>query len=194
LKNGKLLIHPSRPECRIDIKKLLLLLDSIGFISRDSVQKDGLFPVGNHFLQLVTFMGCSPHVRLEPEHPGDEDYVYIHLIESPSALLLASDNSRTPGCPRCRKPAFPDWSVFEQENPLLVCQHCGTRLLPGELRWRTDAGLARLFIEINSIYPGEAQPVAGMMQQLREATGCEWRYFYLLKEKRSRTKKPPEAC
>jgi hypothetical protein len=193
LKHGKLLIHPCRTDCRIDIKNILLLLDSIGFISRKSSQESGPFPVGNRFLQLLTFMGCSPHIRLEPEHPGDEDYVCVRLIESASPLLLASDKSRTPGCPHCRKPAFSDWSVLEEASPL-VCQHCGDRLSPGELRWRNDAGLARLFIEINSIYPGEAQPVDSMMQQLREASGCEWRYFYLLQEKASRTKKPPEAC
>jgi hypothetical protein len=194
LKNGKLLIHPTSPDCELNIKKLLLLLDSTGFISRNPVRENDLFPVGDRFLQLLTFMGCSPHIRLEPEYPGDEDYVYIRLIESVSPQLLVSDKSRTPGCPKCRKPAFPDWSVLEQEDPALVCQHCGARLSPQELRWRTDAGIARHFIEINSIYPGEAQPVASMMQQLREATGCEWRYFYLLKENTSRTKKPPEAC
>jgi hypothetical protein len=194
LKNGKLLIHPTRPECTFDIKNILLLLDSIGFISRDDMLKDGVFPVGNRFLQLITFMGCSPHIRFEPEHPDDDDYCYIRLIESEKTLLLASDNSRTPGCPLCRKPAFADWTPLDHaETSPLVCRHCGARLLPGELRWRNDAGMARLFIEINSIFPGEAQPVESMMQQLREATGCEWRYFYLLKEKKSRTKKPPEA-
>ena len=194
LKNGKLLIHPTSPDCRIDIKNMTLLLDSTVFISKEGLGKHGPFPVGNRFLQLLTFMGCSPHIRLEPEHPGDEDYVYIKLIESESPLLLASDNSRTPACPNCRKPAFPDWSVFEQEEAPLVCRHCGTKVVPETLRWRNDAGIARFFIEINSIYPGEAQPVDSMMQQLREASGCEWRYFYLLHEKRSGTKKPPEAC
>ncbi|MDX1344475.1 MAG: hypothetical protein R3179_01165 [Sedimenticolaceae bacterium] len=193
LKNGKLLIHPTRTECRIDINKVLFLLDSIGFISSNDAQEDGLFPVGERFLQLLTFMGCSPHVRLEPEHPGDEEYVYIRLIESASPLLLASDNSRTPACPNCRKPALSDWSVLEQGTAPLVCRHCGTKVVPETLRWRNDAGIGRFFIEINSIYPGEAQPVASMMQQLGETTGCEWRYFYLLKEKDSRTKKPPEA-
>ena len=186
MKNGKLLIHPTRPDCTLDLKKVLLLLDSIGFISRDGVQDDGVFPVGNRFLQLVTFMGCSPHIRFEPEHPDDDDYCYIRLIESEKTLLLASDNSRTPGCPLCRKPAIADWSLLlgNGQSNLVACQHCGAMSQPEELRWRNDAGMARLFIEINSIFPGEAQPVESLMQHLQHETGCQWRYFYLLQERR----------
>ena len=148
--------------------------------------KDGVFPVGNRFLQLVTFMGCSPHIRFEPEHPDDDDYCYIRLIESEKTLLLASDNSRTPGCPLCRKPAIADWSLLlgNGQSNLVACQHCGAMSQPEELRWRNDAGMARLFIEINSIFPGEAQPVESLMQHLQHETGCQWRYFYLLQERR----------
>ena len=193
LKNGKLLIHPVDPDCIFNINKIILLLDSIDFISFENRRSNGTFPAGDRFLQLVTFMGCSPHIRFEPEHPDDDDYCYIRLIETESPLLLVSDNSRTPGCPECRKPALSDWSLLEQQTTPLVCQHCGTELMPETLRWRSDAGMARLFIEINSIFPGEAQPVEGLMQQLGDLTGCEWRYFYLMREKESRRKKPPEA-
>ena len=181
MKNGKLLIHPVAPDCIVDINKILLLLVSIDFISLENRRSNGTFPAGDRFLQLVTFMGCSPHIRFEPEHPDDDDYCYIRLIESESPLLLVSDNSRTPGCPYCRKPAIADWSLLEngQPNPV-ACQHCGAMSRPEELRWRNDAGMARLFIEINSIFPGEAQPVESLMQHLQQETGCEWRYFYLL--------------
>ena len=129
-------------------------------------------------------MGCSPHVRFEPVSPDDDDYCYIRLLSYDSPRLFHSDNSRTPACSYCRKPVAADWQVME--NPAagkLTCQHCMREQPLSELRWKQDAGMAAFFIEVNSIYPGEAQPVDSFMRQLEQATGSEWRFFYLLTSK-----------
>jgi hypothetical protein len=184
LKNGKLLIQPTSTDCIIRIKSIALFLDSIDFINLSKRRANGVIPAGKRFLQLITFMGCSPHIRFEPRHADDDDYCFIRILEFDEPRLLVSDRSRTPGCPHCRKPAIADWSLLEngQSTPV-TCQHCGAMSRPEELRWRNDAGMARLFIEINSIFPGEAQPVESLMQHLQHETDCQWRYFYLLQER-----------
>ena len=183
MKNGKLLIHPIMSDFIPDFNKVIQFTDSIEFTGCEIGQKEAAYATGNSFLQLVTFMGCSPHVRFEPAGPDDDDYCYIRFLRFEKARLLASDNSRTPGCSHCRKPAFADWSALADAGASpLVCQHCGAGLSLAELRWRPDAGMARFFIEINSIFPGEAQPVDSFMTRLGEATGTPWRYFYLLKQ------------
>jgi hypothetical protein len=183
LKNGKLLIHPVAPDCTPDFNNVLQLTDSIGFTGSKIGQEEATYRTGNSFLQLVTFMGCSPHVRFEPAGPDDDDYCYIRFLRFEKPGLLASDNSRTPVCSHCRKPAFSDWSALADAGASpLVCQHCGAGVSLAELRWRPDAGMARFFIEINNIFPGEAQPVDSFMQRLEEATGTAWRYFYLLQQ------------
>ena len=184
MKNGKLLIQPTSTECIININSIALFLDYIDFIILSERQDSGVMLAGKRFLQLITFMGCSPHIRFEPRDADDDDYCFIRILEYEKPRLLRSQNSRTPGCPHCRKPAVADWSLLENpQKTTLSCQHCGALSRPEELRWRNDAGMARLFIEINSIFPGEAQPVESLMQHLQKETGCEWRYFYLLQEK-----------
>lgn len=183
MKNGKLLIHPISTNLSFKINNIYQLLDNIEFIGDRAERDDWTFSAGAAFLNLLTFMGCSPHVRFEPLNSGDDDYVYIRLLQSEKPQLLVSDNSRTPGCPACRKPAFADWSALENDDETpRTCQHCGTTILLSELRWKNDAGMARFFIEINSIFPGEAQPVESLMQQLEQVCGSPWRYFYLLRE------------
>jgi hypothetical protein len=45
--------------------------------------------------------------------------------------------------------------------------------------WRQDAGIARFFIQIEDIFPGEAVPVPTLLQELIQAADCPWRHFYL---------------
>ena len=165
-----------------DFNEVIHISDSMGFIGKKNPHEEASYLTGNSFLQLITFMGCSPHIRFEPLSPDDNDYCHIRFLRFDKPTLLASDNSRTPGCSHCRKPAFSDWSALREPlSTPLVCQHCGAGLSLAELRWRQDAGMARFFIEINSIFPGEAQPVERFMRRLETATGTAWRYFYLLK-------------
>lgn len=178
MSKGSLLLHPVNPDTRPDLDELESLLEKLGLIGTKIGKLR--WNAGKAFLQLLTFMGCSPHVQFEPQSENDDDFCHVSFRNFNSPVMLASINSRPCRCRSCGKPIVTGWQLFDANAEEWQCPHCGHKHqhLSG-LRWRNDAGFASLFIEIHSIYPGEAQPIPSMMQQLKSLTGEEWRYFYL---------------
>lgn len=135
--------------------------------------------VGNRFLSLVTFMGCSPAIKLEPDDSQpDQEFCSIRLrLEKASPLLQVASRNSPPRCPHCR-------SVVEVESgdpvaeTLMDCKQCGAKTPLYALNWRKTAGYARCFVEITGVYPQEALPTATLLNSLQEFSGCEWCYFY----------------
>lgn len=130
------------------------------------------------------FLGCSPHLQLEPPADGSEDFCHIRL-RGPfrTARLLSAGNTRPPRCPGCGK-GLTNWRQLESlwakggSGSEIGCAACGRSANPAELDWRRKAGFGRYFIEISSIFPEEALPLPALMECLRD-DGAEWRYFYL---------------
>jgi hypothetical protein len=178
MNKGSLLLHPLNTELLPDPETLHETLQRIGFTGEAIDEHSWM--AGEQFLQLLTFMGCSPHIRLEPESENDHDYCHISLHQAITPQLLYSDNSRPCRCRNCGKPVVQTWKEYDAGAGSWTCRHCDTphqRL--EELRWRNDSGIAACFIEIHSIYPGEAQPVVSLMKQLEKIVKSDWRYFYL---------------
>lgn len=178
MNKGSLLLHPLKTGLMPDLETLQATLHSIGFT--DDAINERSWMVGEQFLQLLTFMGCSPHIRLEPDSEDDHDFCHISLRLADTPQLLYSEHSRPCRCNNCAKPVVKSWEAFDSNAGSWSCGHCNTphqRL--EELRWRNDSGVAVCFIEIHSIYPGEAQPVDSLMKQLEKVTNSDWRYFYL---------------
>ncbi|OOZ38701.1 hypothetical protein [Solemya elarraichensis gill symbiont] len=178
MKKGSLLLHPLETELLPDLETLYATLHRIGFTG-DAIDEQS-WMVGEQFLQLLTFMGCSPHIRLEPDSEDDHDYCHISLRQAEAPQLLYSNHSRPCRCRSCGKPVVQTWKEFDAGAGIWRCRHCATlhkRL--EELRWRNDSGVAVCFVEIHSIYPGEAQPVDSLIKQLEKITSSAWRYFHL---------------
>jgi hypothetical protein len=143
---------------------------------------------GPQFLELVTFLGCSPRVAGGPrEAAADAGAAYFcHVrVRGPEPELLARTGPNTvpPRCPRCRQrlaawaQALEDWR-HEPTRPWR-CTHCGAAMpLPG-LDWRQNAAFGRVFVEIWGVHPAEAVPSERLLQELRAVTGFEWSFFYL---------------
>ncbi|MEN8212954.1 MAG: hypothetical protein ABFR19_01205 [Pseudomonadota bacterium] len=157
------------------------LLSHIGLIGSGIENLQNSYLAGEKFLQLITFMGCSPHIRFEPEDDRDKGYCYISLSSSNNPRLRASEHARPPRCHACRKPLGGEWQTAVTHEAAITCLHCGQQQYADQLGWRNDAGLGRFFIEIHNIFPGEAQPVPQLQQQLQGIAGSPWRYFYLHK-------------
>jgi len=159
-------------------------LRDAGFLGEPYREKESRFLVGERFMQLVSFVGCSPYLQLEPAEEGGDNFCHIRFIgpfEPPR--LFTGDNTRPPRCPHCRKP-IPEWQTVvpeslepgnEWEAP---CPLCGRGLATQELDWRHNAGAGRFFIQVSEIFPGEALPVSGLFDILNRE-GMSWDYFYL---------------
>lgn len=177
-----LILHPVDPNwIPTDINNVTTCLRDIGLIS-DEIHisnhndRGQRFLAGDKFLDLIMFMGCSPAINFTPE-AGPGKFSFIRLMTIPNTIAaLTSGITRSPHCPACNK-IEKDWhskiAITELE-----CSACGKSSLPWHYNWRKSAGFGRFFIEITEIYPKEAIPQQGLLDQLRDGLGTNWQYFY----------------
>jgi DNA-directed RNA polymerase subunit RPC12/RpoP len=160
-------------------------LQGSGFLGSSLVNLGAAaFQVGEAFLQFITFMGCSPHIEMEPPPQGGP-FCYVH-IDGPwlRPLLRHGRNTQAPRCSACRgritswRELLPAW-LERPQDPLIDCPRCGHRQCPLDLGWRREAGFGQLFIVVEDIFPGEAVPVPALLSNLKGMTASPWQYFYV---------------
>jgi len=145
---------------------------------------DNHFHVGDRFLEKISFMGCSPYLKISPDNDRDMDYcsVYIPDKELYTAFITSTDN-QGPRCPSCRKlitnesELWKDWAKGN-ENKSITCNHCDVSTVIKNLDWRKNAGIVNFALRISNIFPKEAIPTDLLLNQLEEITGVGWKYFY----------------
>ena len=162
-------------------------------IGEPAALDNGVFyPTGKHFLQHISFLGCSPTIELEPPSdpatlPADSAagrFCHVFLHSSTSLCLRADKQCPAPRCPQCRQP-FSGWrTVFStyQQNPTLTdwtCSGCGFNGQLTDLSFRKAAGIGHTFIEIRGIYPSEAVPTDALLNRLQRLSGGPWRTIYI---------------
>ena len=191
----KLILYPSRTDGpAIDTNALVQQLKSIGLIGAAFQCRDGPHHLaGERFLQLVTFLGCSPLIELEP--PADAEaretactegrFCHVHLIANPKVIRFrANAGAPLPRCPLCRQ-VEARWSELLQRwetNPAHTrwkCQECGHQGQLYDLNFRRNGGFAHTFIEIWGVFPSEAVPGDTLLSSLRQLGGCDWNYMYV---------------
>lgn len=164
---------------------MIQALEEVGFIAESiDFQGEMHYRPGHEFLELMTFLGCSPVVSLgEPGLTGD-DFCHIALLsEQAEPYFLHGKNIKPPRCPHCRQTEN-DWQSLIQKwtdnkkHPF-TCPHCGQQSDITELKWRQSAGFLRSGIAVWGIYEGEAVPAEQLLNILQQQSGCPWKYFYL---------------
>lgn len=189
----KLLLHPRDPDCRVAEAAMADGLRALGLIGAPArLAGQTFYPAGEHFLQLVTFLGCSPTIELDPpDDPAQLEaasasgsFCHVFLGDTPRACFRGDDNTPAPRCPYCREP-FADWPAQRSAwrgNPVpaqWTCPACGQSTDPARLLFRNSAGVARSWVEIRGIYPSEAVAGSALLDYLRELAGCDWKTIYL---------------
>jgi len=179
---GRLLLSPRDPFLLPDRARLTAALTKAGFLGVPLYGHDDTFAVGGHFLQLLTFAGCSVRIELSPSAGTPFCHVqFTGPFEWP--VFLGGRNTRPPRCRGCRSP-LQDWEirVFGQDKTELApvtCPTCGKADPLWEYDWKDKAGFGRLFVQVEEVFPGEAAPTPGLMDLLQGCTGHTWRYFYI---------------
>ena len=191
---NKLILLPQDPLCPpVNCGQLAEVLQSIGLIG-ELLEPEGhaFFPTGDKFLQLISFLGCSPMIELEP--PADRsmlaaasaDGKFCHLfLDCNKSLVLRTDSQCPPArCPDCRQP-LADWrSLIEAWKKQAAqsdwnCASCGYSGPVTGLNFRKAGGFGRTFIEIRGIYPSEAVPTDTLLASLQHLTGGPWKTIYI---------------
>ena len=179
---GRLLLSTQNPFLLPSQTLLTTVLTRAGLLGAPLSGRNSAFAVGERFLQLVTFAGCSVRVELSPE--GTATFCHIQLtgpFERP--VFLSGRNTRPPRCHNCRDPlqgwkeAVSDW--HQTGRAQVTCLSCGEASSPWSYDWKERGGFGRLFIQVEEVFPGEAAPTPGLMKLLEESTGCRWRHFYI---------------
>jgi hypothetical protein len=185
---GKLLLRPESVEPPPPSRgRLIAAMQGLGLIGSpvDKHRRPRRFLAGQRFLQLISFLGCSPNVRLQPPTDRSEDFCYIEVLGPwEQARFMHGRNTRPPGCPVCGH-RNADWQASMQREGAeasrveWTCGACGARTPPSQWNWRQQAGFGRLFIQINSIFPSEAVPTPELLESLERLSATPWRYFYI---------------
>lgn len=181
---GRLLLTPQDPHEVPDVSRLSAALRAAGFLGARLPGRDGAFLVGEQFLNLLSFAGCSVQLELAPNAGNESPFCHVRLtgpFEHPR--LMQGRNTRPPRCPSCRA-ALQDWGesvemTARAQAGALTCPACGHRDPPWDWDWKGNAGFGRFFIEVEEVFPGEATPAPTLMEILTRATASPWRYFYV---------------
>ncbi len=160
----KLYLYPEDFNHIFDKKRLSLSLKEQGFI--DKVLSPNRFSVGDRFLSLLTFMGCSPDVELEPQI--DSPYCYVEFNTDTKPHFIAGFNLKNARCPHCKK-----------DVSMLSCEHCQQTLDPASLNWRKTAFYASSWITVGNIYELEAIPSDQLLAFLQKETAMTWKPAYI---------------
>jgi len=176
-------------------------LRRIALIGRDfTFRGDTHYLAGDEFMHLVTFLGCSPHIALEPPADGSErdgaDFCHIAL-PAPGARprFLGGANVKPPRCRGCRG-ELPEWSAalmaWEQDPDKArgTCPACGRPYTLPQLNWRHSAGFGRVALEVWGVFEGEAVPSQELLSALQGLGVGEWDYFYARRDAES-ARTPP---
>jgi hypothetical protein len=145
-------------------------LKTLGLLGE--ARQPGEFLAGSEYLNLVTYLGCSPQISL-----GEAEAATRIYLREPDAAprLNAGANIKPPRCKACRQ-TIP---LADARLQLQTCPHCSQ---PLKLDWRRSAAFGRVFIEISNVYDSEAVPGEALLECLREATGMVWDYCYIRRD------------
>ncbi|CAK0743059.1 conserved hypothetical protein [Gammaproteobacteria bacterium] len=186
-----LILHPDNPLASVAVADLNLALRMQGILgdplfvdATDTPSAVGWYAAGAQLLEQITFLGCSPVIRLAATHDGDTDVCRLRLLP-PMAYPIwrAPIDATPPRCPRCRAPdvawrdALPTWEA----DPLAsrhACPACGHTAPLHQWRLREAAGFGRSFVEFWGIHPGEAVPGESLLACLAQLSNGSWRWFY----------------
>ena len=152
----------------------------------DKIQR---YKVGENFLSLICFMGCSPNIETEPQ--DDNPFCYVEIPSKQGILrFVAGDNVKKVNCPHCKKlqPEFAKQLLASDAEELFLqqCTVCNKLIDPTTINWRKSAFIANNWVLLGNIYESEAIPDEKLLRALEQVSGCEWKYAYVRIKKNNR--------
>ncbi|EGV18209.1 hypothetical protein [Thiocapsa marina] len=187
---GRLILAPRDAEVTPDRERLLGILSDAGFIADRIPGRECAYRIGPEFSALIAFVGCAVAIASEPRTGSPFCHVVVPSV-SAYPRWFQGRNTRAPRCPGCRA-RLSDWPLrveqFEQsarthgldrQDSAVICPVCGESRPIWSWDWKQQGGFARLLIQVEEIFPGEAVPTDAFLEQLERYSGCAWRYFYV---------------
>lgn len=175
----RLYLYPEDPVFSADVTALKPLLSDLQFIDKKLDEK--CYSTGNSFVSLLTFMGCSPNIELEPQE--DKPFCYIEIDTTESPTFIFGKNTKKAVCIHCKqalKSQSPNRKVlFEIQGDQIQCLNCNEVMDSRKINWRKSAFIASCWICIGNIYELEAIPNDQLLIALEKETGVKWKSAYV---------------
>ncbi len=163
----KLYLYPDDPNYQINPENIHSLLQKLAFTG--DLLSSNRYATGDNFVSLLTFMGCSPNIELEPQE--DKPHCYIEIESNKQSQFTSGKNTKYPRCPHCKEAL---------NNP--NCSNCNQPINLAKLNWRKSAFVASSWIAIGNIYELEAVPNDQLLNTLKSETGVNWKHAYIRQE------------
>ncbi len=186
MRDYALILHPADPLVSIAVADLEAGLSALGLLGKrlPHAPSSDWYESGPHLLELVTFLGCSPVVRVAASSADDNGFCRLRLPPPlPHPTWRASLDAAPPRCPRCRAPdanwclQLPAWQADPAKSRAL-CPACGHAAPLHQWRLREAFGYGQSFVECWGIHPGEAVPGEALLDTLAALSGSPWLRFY----------------
>ena len=181
---NKLVLYPMDADFQLQVwDSLQQYLLSEQFIGDPLPPRKRAYRGGERLLQSIIFMGCSPSLVFEPPEDGSLDFCHVVFSNLETPLMFRHHSQGLiPCCPHCGHRVDRGMeriqSYLQGDTAPFQCESCSQTVSAAQLRWRHRGALARVFIDIYSVYPQEAVPTEQFLTQLKQYSGVEWSYCY----------------
>ena len=143
------------------------------------------YQTGDKFLSLLSFMGCSPTIELEPQE--DKPYCYIEIENAPAkTVFISGKNLRKTTCPECKQRINHIGELIntalDNKTDLINCPHCHHPIPYHNINWRKTGFIAKDWVVVGNIYESEAVPGDNLLNCLEKVTGTSWKFAYIRTE------------
>lgn len=162
------------------------MLISLGFIEANQSASSVTFEPGEQFMNLVSFVGCSPVINLKEMNSAQTagmpriEVILSDVSERP--VFLYGKNTRPPRCNSCSA-KLTDWDqqlgIADNADYRIRCDSCQADNDVCAFNWGKHACLTRFYIAINGIYPREAIPMDSFLNELVPVFNSKVSYCYI---------------
>jgi hypothetical protein len=181
----RLILLPENPDFTPDkTEPVTEALRAISFLGPAIGGSDNRFTIGERFFDHISFLGCSPSIKIEPENENDRHFCHIRISQFSSAHFYHGQLTKLPSCSNCKKPLSSLKKKLEDQETAGFegrwhCEQCDAAGDIKALNWRKTAGYGSFSIEIWSVYPNEAVPSDFLLGTVEKVTSQKWRYIYV---------------
>lgn len=169
----RLYLYPDDPVFIASAPDLESRLLDLQFIDRKL--ENNRYSTGSSFVSLLTFMGCSPNIELEPQE--NKPFCYIEINTADKPIFISGKNAKKAACLHCKKPL--SLQLLKIPENQMSCPNCNQAIDIGKLNWRKSAFIASSWICIGNIYELEAVPNDQLLKALENETGVRWKHAYI---------------
>jgi len=137
---------------------------------------------GKHFMQHLSFVGCSPTVATDENIDTYNKYSVEVVTSNTFLTLITGVRTKSPICPVCNmctgEILATDEITVVTNQVTWICPQCAAAVPAGKFKWRNKLAVAKDYIQINGVFEGEVIPGDIFLRDLASKTGIEWSYCY----------------